>query len=109
LRLLAKKREGSGRAKLIFARDLPLAFSLLNKGFRVMKKWIKRALASLGIAFAIWFAVGVAIEMVSISRSSYGDFNYRLVDNDTLRIEYAEVAAQAGVSGVFYLRRGLIQ
>jgi len=33
-------------------------------------------------------------------------FHYRLVDNNTLRIEYADLAVQMGVSGVFYLRRG---
>ena len=32
-------------------------------------------------------------------------FHYRLIDNNTLRIEYAEVAIQMGITGVFYLRR----
>jgi len=33
-------------------------------------------------------------------------FHYRLIDNNTLRIEYAELAHSVGISGVFYLRRG---
>ena len=39
-----------------------------------MKKLIKRTAAALGIAFAVCFTVGVIVEMVSIGRSSYGDF-----------------------------------
>jgi len=50
-----------------------------------LKKLIKLALSSLGIAFAIWFVVGVVIEMVSTSRarSSYGNFDYISVNNDS--------------------------
>jgi len=32
-------------------------------------------------------------------------FHYQLLDNNTLRIEYAEIAIAVGVSGVFYLHR----
>jgi len=48
-----------------------------------MRKWIKRVLTSLGIAFAIWFTVGVIIEMVSNRTSAYGNFRYRVIANDT--------------------------
>jgi len=33
-------------------------------------------------------------------------FYYQLIDNNTLRIEYAEIATRMGVTGVFYLIRG---
>jgi len=33
-------------------------------------------------------------------------FYYQLIDSNTLRIEYAEIAIRAGVTGVFYLHRG---
>ncbi|MCL2206001.1 MAG: hypothetical protein FWB82_05720 [Treponema sp.] len=32
-------------------------------------------------------------------------FHYRLIDANTLRIEYADLAVQMGVTGVFYLSR----
>ena len=49
-----------------------------------MKKWIKLALSSIGITFAIWFVGGVIVEMVTTSRvrASYGNFHYIVVDND---------------------------
>jgi|GEM_PF-2449014 len=33
-------------------------------------------------------------------------FHYRLIDSNTLRIEYADLAVAMGITGVFYLRRG---
>ena len=48
-----------------------------------MKKWIKRAAAALGIAFAVWLTVGMIVEMVTNPRLAYGDFRYRVIANGT--------------------------
>ena len=48
-----------------------------------MKKLIKRAAAALGIAFAVWFTVGMIVDMVANPTLAYGNFRYRVTANDS--------------------------
>ncbi|MCL2232554.1 MAG: hypothetical protein FWB99_05690 [Treponema sp.] len=53
-----------------------------------------------------WSSRGGTVWSTHASLGTGAFFHYRLVDANTLRIEYADLAVQMGISGVFYLRRG---
>jgi len=52
-----------------------------------------------------WSSRGGTVWSTHASLGTGAFFHYRLIDNNTLRIEYADLAIQMGISGVFYLRR----
>jgi len=52
-----------------------------------------------------WSSRGGTVWSTQHGRYTGAFFHYRLVDANTLRIEYADLAVQMGITGVFYLRR----
>jgi len=52
-----------------------------------------------------WSSRGGTVFSTQHGRYTGAFFHYQLIDSNTLRIEYADLAVQMGITGVFYLRR----